>query len=41
MKVRIKPEELDKYSEYAVDFHGNVEHTEDEVEECDGQDDGR
>ena len=22
----------DKYDEYAVDFHGNVEHTEDEVD---------
>ena len=32
MKVRIKPEEFDKYREYAVDFHGNVEHTEDEVD---------
>jgi hypothetical protein len=32
MKVRIKPEEFDKYREYAVDFHGNRSHTEEEVD---------
>jgi hypothetical protein len=31
MKVRIKPEEMDKYDEYAVDFHGLIDHTEEEV----------
>ena len=37
MKVRMKPEEYDKYNEYAVDFHGNVDHSDDEVEESDSK----
>ena len=37
MKVRMKPEDLDKYKDYAVDFHGNVPHTDDEVEEGDSK----
>ena len=37
MKVRIKPEDMDKYQEYAVDFHGNVDHTEDEFTDEDSK----
>ena len=32
MKLRMNPKEFDKYHEYQVDFHGNVPHTEDEVD---------
>ena len=31
----IRDEDLDKYSEYSVDFHGLVDHTEEEVTEED------
>ena len=31
----IREEDLDKYSEYKVDFHGLVDHTDDEVSEED------
>ena len=33
----IKEEDLDKYSEYKVDFHGLVDHTEEEVSDEDSQ----
>ena len=32
MKLRMNPKEFDKYQEYQVDFHGNVPHTEEEVD---------